>query len=117
MKSMKMIVEEPKTMIGEPKEAYPYGLVLRLEGKQLEALEIEEMPEVQEEMLLSAKVKVIKVEQREGYKCVELQITDMALAEMESEESEESEEPEKAEESPKVVEGKAYGEKFYGYMG
>lgn len=79
MKSLKMKMEEPKTLIGEPKEVYPYGLVLRLEKPQLEALGLKEMPEAGSSVEFEAKAKVVKVEMREEYVCVELQVTDMEI--------------------------------------
>lgn len=79
MKSLKMKVEEAKTLIGDPKEVYPYGLVLRLEKAQIEALGMKELPDAGAVVEFEAKAKVVKVEMREEYTCVELQVTDMEL--------------------------------------
>ncbi|WP_138651730.1 capsid staple protein [Pseudoxanthomonas sp. X-1] len=87
--SMKKTDEEEKKeasseCCGDYKEPdYPWGLRVRLEDEQLEALGIGSMPPVGAPMELQALAKVISVseEQVEGKpkRCLELQITDLAV--------------------------------------
>lgn len=114
LKSMKMAPKEmePAQVLVGPKEIYPYGLSIRLEKEQLAALGFEELPDAGQLVALMAKGKVVKVESREDYKCVEIQITDLAVHSTD----EESEEPQENLAEPKMVEGAKYSEKFYGYM-
>ena len=65
-------------------DKYPYGLNIGLEQMSLDKLSMEKLPSVGDEMILTAKVSVTSVSQREtktgpGHKRVELQITDMGL--------------------------------------
>lgn len=67
-----------------PKEEYPWGLRLHLEGAQLEALGIAELPEVDIVVTLTAKAKVVSVSSSASsnakqHRSVSLQITDLAL--------------------------------------
>lgn len=65
---------------------YPYGLCVRLDNTSIEKLGMKTLPEVKDEMLLTARVVVTSVtsNEREGRgpeKTVELQITNMSLDE------------------------------------
>jgi hypothetical protein len=111
MKSMKVVDKENSQILVE-KSSYPYNLCIRLEGPQLEALGLVNLPAVGSKLMLEAKVNVVSVMDKDGHKCVELQITDMNLETPEQEGAEESEPKES-----KVVEGSKFKESFYGYMG
>lgn len=86
--SMKLAPEKNRAY-GEPvsieRPAYPYGLMLRLETEQLEALGIkDDLPVVGEKLMVLARVEVTSVSEHEdqggGYRCdVSLQVTDLAL--------------------------------------
>jgi len=69
------------------KPRYPYGTCLYLDQETLEKLGMVSLPDVGEEMILTAKVKVVGVSARENTdganKSLELQITDMQLDEAE----------------------------------
>lgn len=67
---------------------YPYGLCIRLDGDELDKLGMKTLPQVGTEIPITVKVKVTRVSQsaadtgNEEYdemRCVELQITDMAI--------------------------------------
>lgn len=67
------------------KPEYPYGLCIRLEKEQLEKLNMNELPEVGQEMPMKIIAKVSEVSSRqyekEDHKTVELQITDISTGE------------------------------------
>lgn len=109
LKSMKVVDKENSQVLIE-KSSYPYGLCIRLEGPQLEALGLSNLPAVGSALMLEAKASVVSVTSKDGHKCVELQLTDIGL------ESEKEEAKEEAQEG-KVVEGSKFNESFYGYMG
>lgn len=93
MISMKRPKDEVREkMAPAPAEAmapdYPWGLVLHLEAPELDRLGMEKLPKVGSEITITAKVKVTRVSQsaseREGgmkdeSRCVDMQITDLAL--------------------------------------
>jgi hypothetical protein len=94
MVSMKRTMEDRRHDAGEGPgiEAvapdYPYGLCIRLEGDELDRLGMKQLPQVGTEIPITIKVKVTRVSQSaadngEGeydeMRCVELQITDMAI--------------------------------------
>lgn len=63
---------------------YPYGLSISLDAESMEKLNMSEMPEIGEEMLVMAKVRVTSLSQHEMEgsdkdKHVSLQITEMGL--------------------------------------
>jgi hypothetical protein len=65
----------------EEKDRYPWGLRVRLESEQLDALGIKDLPKVKTSLTMQAKVTVISVSSTESqdggeYRCVELQITE-----------------------------------------
>lgn len=95
LKSMKISAEELKKR-SEPAETvlsdrpvYPYGLAVRLDEDALEKLGLSELPKVDGELMLVARVKVVGVSSNEHtsegskgkhkHRSVELQITDMGL--------------------------------------
>jgi hypothetical protein len=91
MKSMKLTKSE-STDEAMPVEAnhdapaYPYGLRLELNDESMKKLGLEELPEVGETMMLTAKVVVERVSQndtKDGGKRqdMSLQITDMEISE------------------------------------
>lgn len=71
------------TSMAEEGPIYPYGLSLSLDGDALDKVGMSALPEVGEEMLLHAKVKVTSVSSNEHehgkHKSVSLQITDLGL--------------------------------------
>ena len=85
-------MKRPRRKDGNPEVAMPgsssepeygYGLVVRLENHELDALKMK-LPQVGQELDLHAKVKVVRVSesqsvQNKGDRNVELQITKMAL--------------------------------------
>lgn len=92
MKSMKLSKAEAKTMLGccpedgDSGPAYPYGLTLYLNEDTLKKLGLTEMPEVGGKMNLQAMCIVTGTSQRQEqdggmHQCVDLQITDMDMAE------------------------------------
>ena len=67
---------------------YPYGLCIRLDGDELDKLGMKELPQVGTEIPITVKAKVTRVSQSaadtgnkeyDEMRCVELQITDMAI--------------------------------------
>lgn len=86
------MIEEKDEQASEPcygeksGPAYPYGLQINLCDKDLTKLEVSDLPEVSEEMTLTAKVKVISTADSQGFysrnRSLGLQITDMALGEI-----------------------------------
>jgi hypothetical protein len=63
---------------------YPYGLCINLEKDSLEKLGLSKLPEVGEEMIIQAQVKVTRVsasaDQKNEHKGVELQIVKMGIS-------------------------------------
>lgn len=88
--NMKMAAQKAKeecapTSLATDAPRYPWGLCLTLEYDALEKLGIEDLPEVDTELTLTAKVVVTGTSSRqtqggEEQKSLSLQITDMALA-------------------------------------
>lgn len=93
LKSMKLDKQEMKEQ-AEPaadlidRPCYPYGLSLRLDEDALDKLGISTLPEVDGVLMLTAKVTVTGASSNERstggdktakHRCLELQITDMAL--------------------------------------
>lgn len=91
MKSMKREIKKEDaspadTLYAKPgeQEEYPYGLRIRLSDEELKKLSIEKLPEMDKEMVVTAKVKVCAVssseyQKGEVHRNVELQITEMGL--------------------------------------
>jgi hypothetical protein len=89
MVSMKMSPAErsapgsPTSILDAP--SYPYGLAISLDNGTLKKLGIKDLPEVGEELMLMATVKVTSVSSSEGeggsQKNVSLQITEACLGE------------------------------------
>ena len=84
MVSMKSsgVKEAPSTQSYPENEEYPYGLCIRLEDEQLDALGITDLPKVGSKMKLSGNVTVKSISSNESLgsnsRSVELQITDLA---------------------------------------
>lgn len=98
--SMKLSKKE-STKINQPtvleeEHQYPYGLCIRLDEESIKKLEIKKLPEAGSNMILMAKVTVQSVSMRgtkEGEdRYLELQITDMAIAEASDKEESSAEE-------------------------
>lgn len=74
--------EMPSTVGPSDPEEYPYGLCIRLEDEQLDALGITDLPKVGSKMKLSGNVTVKSISSNESLgsnsRSVELQITDLA---------------------------------------
>jgi hypothetical protein len=86
--SMKMSSAEQRkrtepSSIASDAPMYPWGLSLNLDNETLEKLKVDELPEVGDERLVIAKVKVTSVSSNESEsgsnKSVSLQITEMCL--------------------------------------
>lgn len=88
--SMKMDPKEaeeyagPTSLAAKDQPAYPWGLCVNLENDSLEKLGMTDLPEVGATLQLTARVTVTSVssnqtEGNEPRRCVNLQITDMAL--------------------------------------
>lgn len=69
---------------------FPYGLTIRMDGDELDKLKINTLPTVGTDMVITAKVKITRVSQSaststkgdaDESRCVEMQITDMAIGE------------------------------------
>ena len=85
--------EMPSTVGPSSEEEYPYGLCIRLEDEQLDALGITELPKVGSKMKLSGNVTVKSISSNESLgsnsRSVELQITELAAPKLgKSEDSE-----------------------------
>jgi len=83
-KKEEAISGKPILSLGEDREAYPYGLCLRLDNETLEMLNFKELPKVGERFHLKgfAEVKSVslnKSEKGEESKNVELQITNLMM--------------------------------------
>jgi len=74
---------EPTMMTDKPE--YPYGLCIHLNEESIAKLGLKSLPDAGETLLLMAKVQVSSVSMRdtqEGQdRCLDLQITELALAE------------------------------------
>lgn len=93
--NMKMKPREQKEMATESPAidapVYPWGLQVRLDEESLDKLDMDTLPKVGGELMLTAKVRVVGVSSNEHvsekggkhqHKSVELQITDMALGDV-----------------------------------
>lgn len=71
-------------------DGYPWGTRINLEDDVLKKLDINTLPNVGDELMIEAKVRVISVRESGDSRSVELQITDMEL-ELDDHEVEEGE--------------------------
>ena len=92
LKSMKMTAEQAKeyaigvaTAPDADAPRYPYGLCIRIDDDGIDALGLMSLPTVGQTVMIMARATVKLVEQRqmldgETERCLEIQITDMALS-------------------------------------
>lgn len=89
LKSMKMSAKDakeyasPATADASDAPRYPYGLCLHINDETIKALGVNAMPDAGQTLMITARVKVASVEQRDTQKgqdrSMSLQITDMAI--------------------------------------
>ena len=87
-KQKSLISEMPKMEGPE----YPYGLRIRLEDDQLKKLGMDELPKIEKEVSIVAKGFISSVSSNDSdygsHRCVEIQITELALDKPDKSESE-----------------------------
>lgn len=71
--------KEPQIAVSDNADGYPWGTRINLEQDTLDKLGIKRLPNVGDELMIEAKVRVISVRESDNSKSVELQITDMDL--------------------------------------
>lgn len=72
--------DEPADYAPMPSESFPYGLRLRLGKEELEKLGTTELPGIRKAVDIQAKGVVVSVsDDVDGYRCLEIQITDLGL--------------------------------------
>lgn len=72
--------EEPAEYEPMPPAAFSYGLRIRLGHEELEKLGLAELPGIRKAVDLQAKGVVVSVsDDVDGYRCLEIQITDLGL--------------------------------------
>lgn len=91
--SMKETAAEEKAeqaSLDSPAPDYPYGLRLSLGRNELKKLGMKDLPEIGDEFEIVARGKVVSISQSEsergdGYKCADIQITEMSLTDPDEE--------------------------------
>ncbi len=72
--------DEPAEYQPMPAEAFSYGVRIRLGHEELEKLGLAELPAVGKAVDLQGKGAVVSItDSAEGYRCLEIQITDLGV--------------------------------------